>query len=66
MKMAERRRLPIVNSRLVLTDYLNEGLTTRNHRKSLLERLRLMAHHYGWPAAVAQHLWFLLRAVIKR
>lgn len=66
MKKAAKRKLPIVNSRLVLTDYLNEGLTTKNHRKSLVERLRLMAHHYGWPAAVAQHLWFLLRALIKR
>lgn len=66
MKIAAKRKLPIVNSHLVLTDYLNEGLTTKNHRKSLVERLCLMAQHYGWPAAVTQHLWFLLRAVIKR
>lgn len=66
MKIAAKRKLPIVNSNLILTDYLNEGLTTKNHRKSLIERLRLMALHYGWPAALAQHLWFFVRAAIKR
>ena len=66
MKRAARRRLPLHNTHLVLTDYLSEGLTTRNHRRSLLERLRLMAHHYGWPTALLMHLWFVVRAVVKR
>ena len=66
MRNAERRRLHFLNTGLILTDYLNEGLTTKNHRRSLLERLRLMAHHYGWPAAIAAHLWFVVRAVVKR
>ena len=30
-----------------LVNYLNEGVTTRNHRASLLERLRIMARRYG-------------------
>ena len=63
MKRAAKRRLRLVNTRLVLTDYLSEGLTTRNQRRSLLERLRLMAHHYGWLTAIRQHLWFVIRAV---
>ncbi|MCR4921980.1 MAG: glycosyltransferase [Bacteroidaceae bacterium] len=66
MKRAERRRLPLHNTHLILTDYLNEGMTTRNHRRSLMERLRLMAHHYGWPSAIGMHLWFVVRAVVKR
>ncbi len=66
MRRAERRRLRFLNTHLILTDYLSEGLTTKNHRKSLLERLRLMAHHYGWPRAIAAHLWFVVRAIIKR
>ncbi len=66
MKFAQRRGLKFVNTGLILTDYLNEGMTTRNHRRSLLERLRLMAHHYGWPAAIGQHLWFVVRAVVKK
>ncbi|MBO4613243.1 MAG: glycosyltransferase [Bacteroidaceae bacterium] len=66
MKRAEKRRLRFLNTHLILTDYLSEGLTTKNHRRSLFERLRLMAHHYGWGTALAEHLWFVVRAIIKR
>ena len=66
MKKAAKLRLPIINTHLILTDYLNEGMTTKNHRKSLMERLKLMAHHYGWVHAIAAHAWFVIRAVIKR
>lgn len=66
LKHAERRRHRIVNTGLVLTDYLSEGLTTQNHRKSLLERFRIMSHHYGTFCAIMAHLWFVVRAVIKR
>ncbi len=66
MKLAQKRRLPLLNSHLILTDYLSEGLTTRNHRRSLLERLRLMARHYGWPTALAMHLWFVVRAFVRK
>ena len=54
------------NTRLTLIDYLDEGLTTRNHRASLLERFRIMTRHYGWPATFLLHAWFVLRAVIKK
>ena len=66
MQRAEKRRLRFLNTQLILTDYLSEGLTTKNQRRSLFERLHLMAHHYGWPTAIAEHLWFVLRAIIKR
>lgn len=66
MKKAAKRRLKIINTHHILTDYLNEGMTTKNHRKSLIERLKLMAHHYGWLKAIAAHAWFIIRAVIKR
>ncbi len=66
MRRAEQRGLSLHNSHLILTDYLAEGMTTKNHRKSLIERLHLMAHHFGWVPAIAAHLWFIVRAVIKR
>ena len=66
LKHAERRRHRIVNTGLILTDYLSEGLTTQNHRKSLAERFRIMSHHYGTFHAVMAHLWFVIRSVIKR
>lgn len=64
MKRATKRRLKMVNTRLVLTDYLSEGMTTRNRCASLLERFRIMTHHYGWPTTVAKHLWFIIRIMI--
>ena len=66
MRRAEKRRLRFLNTHLILTDYLSEGLTTKNHRRSLFERFRLMAHHYGWGTAIAEHFWFIIRAIIKR
>ena len=66
LQRAQRRGLALHNTHLILTDYLAEGMTTRNHRNSLLERLRIMAHHYGWMSALAAHAWFVIRAVIKR
>ena len=66
MRRAERRQLTLHNTGLILTDYLAEGMTTRNHRRSLMERLRLMARHYGWGLAIAAHGWFAVRAIFKQ
>ena len=66
MRRAERRLLTFHNTELILTDYLSEGMTTRNHRRSLFERLRIMARHFGWIRAIAAHAWFVVRAVIKK
>jgi hypothetical protein len=66
MKRAERRLLSFHNTELILTDYLSEGMTTRNHRRSLFERLRIMARHFGWIRAIAAHAWFVVRAVVKK
>ncbi len=45
----------------VVIDYLNEGVTTANHRKSLIERFRIMCHYYGTIPTVLRHLKFLFR-----
>ena len=66
IRHATRRRIRIVNTHLVLTDYLNEGMTTRNRRASLMERLRIMVCYYGWPATILRHFWFIIRAIIKK
>ena len=66
IRRAKRHRLKIVNTRLVLTDYLNEGMTTRNHQASLRERFRIMTHYYGWWPTVIRHFWFIIRVLIKR
>lgn len=66
MKRAQQLSLPLLNARMVVADYLSEGLTTRNHRASLKERFRIMTRHYGWPATVALHAWFVVRAAVRR
>lgn len=48
-----------------VADYLEEGMTTRNHRASLIERFRLMCRHYGVASTIVRHLWFAVRNVVK-
>lgn len=66
MKKADRQKAVLHNSFLTLTDYLSEGMTTKNHKASLLERFRVMAHYYGLIPTLLYHFGFLFRAVIKR
>ena len=54
------------NTRLTLIDYLNEGMTTRNHRASLRERFRIMCRHYGTVQTVVLHFKFALRLLYKK
>lgn len=53
------------NSHLTLIDYLNEGMTTRNHHASLKERFRIMVKHYGWFSTVWHHFLFAVRTLKK-
>ncbi len=54
------------NTHLTLIDYLEEGMTTKNRRASLVERFRIMAKHYGMISTAAHHAWFVLRALLKK
>lgn len=56
----------IYNTNLVLINYLNEGLTTANRRASLKERFKIMVKHYGFVSTAIYHLWFVVRAAIKK
>ena len=49
------------NTHLTLIDYLNEGVTTRNHKASLKERYNIMVKYYGRIPVMFLHLWFALR-----
>ena len=53
------------NTRLTIIDYLNEGMTTQNHKASLKERFRIMVKHYGWISTVIHHCWFVIRLFYK-
>ena len=56
----------IVNTHVVIVDYLQNGLSLQNHRASLIERFRIMAKHYGLLPTLLRHAWFVVRAIIKR
>jgi len=53
------------NTHITVIDYLDEGLTTQNHKASLKERFRIMAKHYGWISTVTYHIWFVIRLIVK-
>lgn len=66
MREAARKHMPLTNSRMVVADYLNEGMTTRNHKASLRERFDIMVHHYGWLPTIMRHAWFVVRSFVKK
>lgn len=45
----------------ILIDYLSEGVTTANHRASLLERFRIMSHYFGFFPTLFRHVGFFIR-----
>lgn len=53
------------NTHLTLIDYLNEGMTTQNHKASLKERFRIMVKHYGYISTILHHAWFVIRLFYK-
>lgn len=46
---------------VTLIDYLSEGVTTANRRKSLIERFRIMCYYYGTLPTLLRHIGFLFR-----
>lgn len=66
MKESEQRGLPMVNSNIVVADYLEGGMTKKNHRKSLIERFKIMSSHYGFLLTLWYHAYFVLRLIFKK
>lgn len=66
MREAAEKKIPLCNAHLVVADYLEGGLTTKNHRRSLMERFNIMRCHYGLLSTVSFHLYFILRAIMKK
>lgn len=50
----------------VLADYLMEGQTTANRRKSLMERFRIMSYYFGFFPTLWNHLKFIPRFLKRR
>ena len=66
MKEAEQQGLTLWNTHMTLSSYLEGGMSVQSHRASLKERFNIMSDHYGKIATIGMHLWFVIRAVLKR
>jgi glycosyltransferase involved in cell wall biosynthesis len=51
----------ILNTHLILCNYLSEGVTTANRKASLKERFSIMSNYYGYTPTLLRHLWFAVR-----
>ncbi len=66
MKEAMRLHLPLRNVNAVITNFLDGGMTTQNHRASLKERFKVMRAHYGLLMTLTMHFWFVIRGFYKK
>lgn len=66
MKEAEQHGLALWNTHMTLSSYLEGGMSVKSHRASLKERFTIMSNHYGKLTTIGLHLWFVIRAVLKR
>ncbi len=66
MKMAQKQGLPLCNVQTVVANYLDGGMTEKNHKASLKERFRVMESHYGYLPTLFMHAWFAVRSVLKK
>lgn len=51
----------IYNSHLILSDFLEEGMSSVHRRKSLKERFDIMCKYYGKSVTIMLHGWFVIR-----
>lgn len=51
----------IHNSRLILSNFLDEGLSSVNRKESLKERYEVMCNYYGKITTIVLHGWFAVR-----
>ena len=49
-----------------IISFLTDGLTSKYHRTSLMERYRIMCHYYGTCSTIAHHLMFIPRYLKRR
>ena len=65
MKAADKERVPLLNLKMVVANYTEEGQTTQHHRESLWERYHVMERHYGRVQTFLLHVWFAIRSLFK-
>ena len=66
MKQCQQSGLTLKNLHRRVACYLDGGMSATNHRASLHERFTIMRSHYGLITTLTMHLWFMVRAILKR
>lgn len=66
MREGERLGLPNCNCNAVLALFLAGGDSDKNHSDSLRERFQVMRRHYSIIPTALMHLWFALRAALRK
>ena len=61
MYQTEQRHMSLRRVPTVLVNYLEGGMSIKNHRASLRERFAVMRSHYGLFTTLTMHVWFVLR-----
>ncbi|MCL1934178.1 MAG: glycosyltransferase [Candidatus Azobacteroides sp.] len=56
----------LFNTRLILSRFLEAGLSAANRKKSLKERYRIMCENYGKIPTQIRHVWFAVRFYIAK
>ncbi len=56
-----RKAKVVINTGLIIVEYLDGGLTKKNLLKSLRERFRIMSKNYGFLPTVLRHIGFAFR-----
>ncbi|GHU63982.1 glycosyl transferase [Bacteroidia bacterium] len=51
----------VFNTHLILSRFLEAGLSAANRKDSLKERYRMMCHYYGKIFTLIRHFWFAIR-----
>ena len=55
-----------INLNTITIDYLIDGLTDKNHKKSLRERYQIMCNYYGIVPTILKHISFIPRYILKK
>jgi glycosyltransferase involved in cell wall biosynthesis len=50
-----------MNTHVILSNFLDGGISTIQRKSSLKERYHIMCKYYGKPSTILRHLWFAVR-----
>lgn len=66
MKKCAEKHLTLRNVNEVIVNYLDGGMSIKNHKASLKERFNVMATHYGLIQTLLMHVYFVFRMAFKK